>query len=170
VSDTGELAALVGVAPDVLVRALGDGWAEVAGPEHERWFVSGRPAQVAVGWDGFGFTLARPEPRWAGNDLVWEFVADRRFSSDEVLYERAVLAEAAEEVARRRRPHLPLVPGVPAGQRPRARARQHRPVHVLRRALSGHPALSRSDERCPHHVRTPLVGCGQTRPGTGGRE
>jgi hypothetical protein len=103
VSDTAELAALVGVAPDVLVRALGDAWSEVAGPEHERWFVSGRPVQVAVGWDGFGFTLARPEPRWAGNDLVWEFVADRRFSSDEVLYERAVLAEAAEEVARRRR-------------------------------------------------------------------
>ncbi len=102
-SDTAELAALVGVAPDVLVRALGDGWSEVAGPAHERWFVSGEPAQVAVGWDGFGFTLARPEPRWAGNDLVWEFVADRRFSSDEVLYERAELAEAAEEVARRRR-------------------------------------------------------------------
>ena len=101
--DTAELAALVGVAPDVLVRALGDGWAEVTGPEHERWFVSGEPVQVAVGWDGFGFTLARPEPRWAGNDLVWEFVADRRFSSDEVLYERAQLAEAAEEIARRRR-------------------------------------------------------------------
>ena len=102
-SDTAELAALVGVGTDVLVRALGNGWAEVAGPEHERWFVSGRPAQVAVGWDGFGFTLARPEPRWAGHDLVWEFAAERGFSSDEVVYERATLAEAAEEVARRRR-------------------------------------------------------------------
>ena len=103
-SDTAELAALVGVAPDVLVRALGDAWTEVPGPPHERWFVSGEPAQVAVGWDGFGFTLARPEPRWSGPaELVWEFVADRRFSSDEVLYERAALAEAAEEVARKRR-------------------------------------------------------------------
>ena len=102
-SDTAELAALVGVGTDVLVRALGNGWAEVAGPEHERWFVSGRPAQVAVGWDGFGFTLARPEPRWAGHDLVWEFATERGFSSDEVVYERATLAEAAEEVARRRR-------------------------------------------------------------------
>ena len=103
-SDTAALAELVGVGTDVLVRALGDGWVEVAGPEFERWFVSGRPAQVAVGWDGLGFTLARPEPRWDGPArLVWEFVADRRFSSDEVLYERAALAEAAEEVARRRR-------------------------------------------------------------------
>ncbi|MGY1833170.1 hypothetical protein ACI8AA_22370 [Geodermatophilus sp. SYSU D01180] len=102
-SDTAELAALVGVAPDVLVRALGDGWTEVPGPPHERWFVSGEPAQVAVGWDGFGFTLARPEPRRSGHELVWEFVTGRRFSSDEVLYERAELAEAAEEVARKRR-------------------------------------------------------------------
>ncbi len=99
-SDTAALAALVGVAPDVLVRALGDAWTEVAGPPHERWFVSGEPAQVAVGWDGFSFTLARPEPRWSGHRLVWEFVPDRRFSSDEVLYERAVLAEAAEEAPR----------------------------------------------------------------------
>ena len=83
-SDTAELAALVGVAPDVLVRALGDAWTEVAGPPHERWFVSGEPAQVAVGWDGFGFTLARPEPRWSGPaQLVWEFEPDRRFSSDD---------------------------------------------------------------------------------------
>jgi hypothetical protein len=103
VSDTASLAELAGVAPDVLVRALGDAWTEVAGPPHERWFVSGEPAQVAVGWDGFGFTLARPEPRWEGHRLVWEFLPDRRFSSDEVLYERATLAEAAEEVARKRR-------------------------------------------------------------------
>ncbi len=102
-SDTASLAELAGVAPDVLVRALGDAWTEVAGPPHERWFVSGEPAQVAVGWDGFGFTLARPEPRWEGHRLVWEFLPDRRFSSDEVLYERATLAEAAEEVARKRR-------------------------------------------------------------------
>jgi hypothetical protein len=103
VSDTAELAALLGVGGDLLVRALGDGWTEVTGPAHERWFVSGRPAQVAVGWDGFGFTLARPEPRWSATELVWEFAAERGFSSDEVLDDRAVLAEAAEEVARRRR-------------------------------------------------------------------
>ncbi len=102
-SDTASLAELVGVGPDVLVRALGDAWTEVVGLPHERWFVSGEPAQVAVGWDGFGFTLARPEPRWEGHRLVWEFLPDRRFSSDEVLYERATLAEAAEEVARKRR-------------------------------------------------------------------
>ncbi len=102
-SDTEELAALVGVSADLLVRALGDGWNEVDGPAHERWFVSGRPVQVAVGWDGFGFTLARPEQRWEGSELSWVFVPDRRFSSDEVVYERAALAEAAEQVARTRR-------------------------------------------------------------------
>ena len=102
-SDTAELAALDGVAPDVLVRALGDAWTEVPGPPHEQWFVSGEPAQVAVGWDGFGFTLARPEQRVDGCIPGWDFAADRRFSADEVLYERAALAEAAEEVARRRR-------------------------------------------------------------------
>ncbi len=101
--DTAALAGLLGVGTDVLVRALGDGWIEVAGPAHERWFVSGTPAQVAVGWDGFGFTLARPEPRWSGSELVWEFAAERGFGSDEVVYERASLAGAAEEVARRRR-------------------------------------------------------------------
>ena len=100
---TADLAALLALPADVVVRALGTDWTEVQGPEHERWFVSGRPAQVAVGWDGFDFTLARPEPRWSGHELVWEVVADRRFSADEVLYERAALAEAAEEVARRRR-------------------------------------------------------------------
>ncbi|MBM7808333.1 hypothetical protein JOD57_004170 [Geodermatophilus bullaregiensis] len=98
------LAALLGVPVGALARALGAGWTEVPGPAHEQWFVSGEPAQVAVGWDGFGFTLARPEPRWDGVwPLVWEFAADRRFQAEEVLYEPEVLAEAAEEVARRRR-------------------------------------------------------------------
>ena len=102
-SEEGELAGLLGVPAGALARALGSRWTEVPAPGHDRWFVSGEPAQVAVGWDGFDFTLARPEPRWSGHELVWEFVADRRFSADEVLYERAALAEAAEEVARRRR-------------------------------------------------------------------
>ena len=102
--DDADLAALLGVPVEALARALGARWTEVPGPAHERWFVSGQPAQVAVGWDGFGFTLARPEPRWDGvADLAWEFVADRRFQAEEVLHEPEVLAEAAEEVARRRR-------------------------------------------------------------------
>ena len=103
-SEEGELARLLGVPAGALARALGSRWTEVSAPGHDRSFVSGEPAQVAVGWDGFGFTLARPEPRWDGvADLVWEFVADRRFQAEEVLYEPDVLAEAAEEVARRRR-------------------------------------------------------------------
>ncbi|MGY1792835.1 hypothetical protein ACI796_02475 [Geodermatophilus sp. SYSU D00525] len=111
-SDDAALASLLGVPVSALVRALGAGWQEVdtsspVGPEllgYQRWFVSGRPAQVAVGWDGFVFTLARPEPRWHGVwPLVWEFVADRSFQAEEVLFEPEVLAAAAEEIARRRR-------------------------------------------------------------------
>jgi hypothetical protein len=111
-SDDAVLAALLSVPFSALSRALGAGWREVDASDplgedrlqHERWFVSGEPAQVAVGWDGFGFTLARPEPRWHGAwPLVWEFVADRRFQGEEVLYEPDVLAAAAEEIARRRR-------------------------------------------------------------------
>lgn len=98
-----ELAVLLGVPPDALVRALGAAWTEVPGPQHERWFVSGEPAQVAVGWDGFGFTLARPEHRLDGCIASWQFAADRRFQAEEVLFEPEVLAAAAEEVARRRR-------------------------------------------------------------------
>ncbi len=97
------LADLVGVPVGALVRALGAGWTEVPGPAHERWFVSGEPPQVAVGWDGFGFTLARPEHRLDGCIASWEFTADRRFQAEEVLFEPEVLAEAAEDVARRRR-------------------------------------------------------------------
>jgi hypothetical protein len=96
-----ELAALLGVPVGALARALGAVWTEVPGPQHERWFVSGEPAQVAVGWDGFGFTLARPEHRLDGCIASWEFTPDRRFQAEEVLYEPEVLAGAAEEVARR---------------------------------------------------------------------
>jgi hypothetical protein len=106
------LASLLGVPVGALARALGAGWREVdtATPADAeplplgRWFVSGEPAQVAIGWDGFAFQLARPEPRWHGVwPLVWEFVADRTFQAEEVLHEPEVLAEAAEGVARRRR-------------------------------------------------------------------
>ena len=98
-----ELAVLLGVPLGILARALGAGWAEVPGPPHERWFVSGEPAQVAVGWDGFGFTLARPEYRLDGCLASWHFTPDRTFQAEEVVYEPEVLAGAAEEVARTRR-------------------------------------------------------------------
>ncbi len=99
-----ELAALLAVPAEALHRALGAGWTEVGTDDHVRWFLSGQPAQVAVGSDGFGFVLARPDPRWDGvARLVWRFVEDRRFSAEEVLHEPEVLAVEAEEVARQRR-------------------------------------------------------------------
>ena len=98
------LAALVGVPVDALRRALGADWTDLGDVEHVRWFLSGQPAQVAVGADGFGFLLARPDPRWDGvARLRWRFVEARRFQAEEVLYEPDVLAGQAEEVARRRR-------------------------------------------------------------------
>ncbi|MGY1884122.1 hypothetical protein ACI799_02300 [Blastococcus sp. SYSU DS0753] len=57
-----ELAALLGVEYVELVRALGAGWRREGaadGPDGVRWFVSGEPAQLAVGVQGpwFGSTV-----------------------------------------------------------------------------------------------------------------
>jgi hypothetical protein len=99
-----ELAALIGVPVGALHRALGTGWTDLGDVDWVRWFVSGRPSQVAVGADGFGFLLARPDPGWdAADRRAWRFVEARRFHADEVLHEPDVLAAQAEEVARRRR-------------------------------------------------------------------
>ncbi len=104
--DDAALAELIGVPLHALHRALGARWTDV-GPtaEHgfDRWFVSGEPAQVGVGTDGFGFVLGRPDPYWIGHEPAWRFVEARRFGDAEVLFEPDVLAREAEEVARRRR-------------------------------------------------------------------
>jgi hypothetical protein len=104
--DDAALAELIGVPLGALHRALGARWTEVgptAAHGFDRWFVSGRPAQVGVGTDGFGFVLGRPDPYWQDHRLAWRFVEARRFWDAEVLHEPDVLAQLAEEVARRRR-------------------------------------------------------------------
>ena len=104
-ADEQELADLLGVRHLDVVRALGAGWCRksVPGePAHVQWFVSGAPAQVAVGVEGPWFVLARPLTRWAQSMELQP--ADRTpFTRDDLLYLPDVVAEAAEEIAARRR-------------------------------------------------------------------
>lgn len=102
-----ELTGLLSVAPEQLVQVLGAGWRrETAPPDSstEQWFVSGEPPQVAVGFDGFVFVLARPNPRWKGPaQLEWHFDGDHRFAAEDLLHDSESLAQVAEGIARGRR-------------------------------------------------------------------
>ncbi len=104
-TDEAELASLLGVSHRDVVRALGTGWRREgrASADGVRWFVSGEPAQVALGVEGPAFVLARPLTGWGEvhRDVV---PADGSwFTRDDVLREPAVVAEAAESIASRRR-------------------------------------------------------------------
>ena len=105
-ADERALAWLLGVGYADVVRALGTGWRrESAADErdHVQWFVSGKPAQVAIGVEGPWFVLARPLTRW-GEDRLGLQSADRReFGRDDLLHMPDVVAEAAEAIAARRR-------------------------------------------------------------------
>jgi len=104
-SDEQELADLLGVQHLDVVRALGAGWRRerVLGERDAvQWFVSGVPAQVAVGVEGPWLLLARPLTRWEQPMELQP--ADRTpFTRDDLLYLPDVVAEAAEEIAARRR-------------------------------------------------------------------
>lgn len=97
------LADLLGVRYADVVRALGTGWRREANDEDlVQWFISGEPAQVAVGVEGPWFVLARPLTRWGERTELQP--ADRRqFSRDDLLWLPEVVAEAAEVIAARRR-------------------------------------------------------------------
>jgi hypothetical protein len=102
-----DLAQLLGVDREALVVALGAGWRSGVLPrEHsdDQWFVQGRPAQIAVGRVGREFLLARPAPRWSGVvELVWHFNDGRPFDISDVMGRPEVLAQAAQDIAARRR-------------------------------------------------------------------
>ena len=104
-ADGRELAGLLAVEYSDVVRALGTGWRREAPAderEHVQWFVSGEPAQIAVGVHGPRFVLARPLTRWA--EPVELQPADRReFGREDLLFCPDVVAEAAEAIAARRR-------------------------------------------------------------------
>ena len=105
-ADEAELAELLGVAYADVVRALGTGWRrEIAaeGADGAEWFVSGEPAQVAIGVQGPWFVLARPLTSW-GEDRPGPLLSDElRFTRDDVLHLPNVVADAAEAIASRRR-------------------------------------------------------------------
>jgi hypothetical protein len=105
-ADEQALADLLGVRYADVLRALGSGWrreglpAEADGVE---WFVSGEPAQVALGVSGSWFVLARPLTRW-GEDRLDLAAADRQqFGREDLLHFPEMVAMAADEIASRRR-------------------------------------------------------------------
>jgi hypothetical protein len=100
------LADLLGVPFADVVRALGTGWRrEVAADDSEgtQWFVSGEPAQVAVGVTDPWFVLARPLTGWSAERLEQQPADGQHFGRDDLLYLPEVVAEAAEVIAARRR-------------------------------------------------------------------
>jgi hypothetical protein len=103
--DEQELAGLLGVDHVDVVRGLGGGWRRESVPgerDDVQWFVSGEPAQVAVGVEGPWFVLARPLTRWA--EALQLQPADRQsFTRDDLLYLPDVVAEVVELIAARRR-------------------------------------------------------------------
>ncbi|WP_243697535.1 hypothetical protein [Geodermatophilus obscurus] len=88
-----------------VVRALGTGWRreDAAVDDGMQWFVSGEPAQVAVGVDGVGFVLARPQTSWDGGRTDCQPTNGSRFGRDDLLWSPDVIAEVAEAIATRRR-------------------------------------------------------------------
>ncbi|MBJ7453631.1 MAG: hypothetical protein JHC71_16340 [Blastococcus sp.] len=105
-SDETELTELLDVGYADVVRALGAGWRRETGAQVEdgvAWFVSGEPAQVAVGVQGPWFVLARPLTAW-GEHRPGPLMGDGpRFTRDDVLHLPDVVADVAEAVASRRR-------------------------------------------------------------------
>jgi hypothetical protein len=144
-SDEQELADLLGVCHLDVVRALGAGWRRESVPGERagvQWFVSGVPAQVAVGVEGPWFVLARPLTRC--DEPLQLQPADRQpFTREDLLHLPEVVAEAAEEIAAPAA-IVPLVPHLPA----RAGTR------VVHRCLTHLPAVrgGRRPARCGHGV------------------
>ena len=87
---------------------LGAGWrSDVRRPDEgsdEQWFVHGVPPQVAVGRVGPDCVLVRPRPSWSGvAHLVWHFEDRQPFDAADLLHRPEAVAEAADDLAVRRR-------------------------------------------------------------------
>ncbi|MDP5184414.1 hypothetical protein QOZ88_17400 [Blastococcus sp. BMG 814] len=105
-ADEAELAGLLDVEYCDVVRALGTGWRRESaadGQDGVRWFVSGEPAQLAVGVQGPWFVLDRPRTSW-GDRRPGPLATDGlRFTRDELLHDSWFVGQVAEDVASRRR-------------------------------------------------------------------
>jgi hypothetical protein len=105
-ADEQAMADLLGVRYVDVVRAMGTGWRrESAACEGDgiEWFVSGEPAQVAVGVAGPWFVLARPLTRWGEGRLELQPADRQPFGRDDLLHFPEMVAAAADEIASRRR-------------------------------------------------------------------
>jgi hypothetical protein len=105
-ADEQQLAELLGVRYADVVRALGTGWQRESladGQDDAQWFVSGEPAQVAIGVAGPWFVLARPLTRWGEDRLALQPADRQRFGREDLLYLPEMVAEAADAIAARRR-------------------------------------------------------------------
>jgi hypothetical protein len=105
-ADEAEFAGLLGVGYADVVRALGSGWRRetAAGERNDvQWFVSGEPAQLAVGVQGPWFVLARPLTSWGENRSGPLSGDGATFTRDDVLHLPDVVADGAEAIASRRR-------------------------------------------------------------------
>ena len=104
-ADEQALADLLGVRYADVVRALGSGWRRENAnfDDGMEWFVSGEPAQVAVGVDDLGFVLARPLTSWGEQRADLQPTDGGRFGRDDLLWSPDVIAEVAEAIAARRR-------------------------------------------------------------------
>lgn len=105
-ADEQELADLLAVRYADVVRALGTGWRQEDPFEETRgvrWFVSGEPAQVAVGVRGPTFVLARPLTRWDEGGLDLQPADRREFSRGDLLHFADLVAQEADAIASRRR-------------------------------------------------------------------
>ena len=99
-TDERELAGLIGVRPEDVVAAVGTGWRRVDDADGGMtWFVSGRPAQVALGV-GAGMVVLGAV---TADGLLDPHDEGRVFSRDDLLCAPEWLAQAADEIARARR-------------------------------------------------------------------
>jgi hypothetical protein len=105
-ADERQLADLLGVRYADVFRALGTGWRREAAPgegDVVEWFVSGEPAQVAIGVTGPWFLLARPLTRWGDGRLDLQPADRQQFGREDLLHFPELVAAAADEIASRRR-------------------------------------------------------------------
>ena len=106
IADEQALADELGVRFADVVRALGSGWRRERAPgevDGVQWFVSGEPAQVAIGVTGPWFVLARPLTRWGEDRLDLQPADRQQFGRDDLLHFPETVATAADEIASRRR-------------------------------------------------------------------
>jgi hypothetical protein len=105
-ADEQTLAELLAVRHADLVRALGRGWrreAAVWQDDDVQWFVSGEPAQVALGVGGPSFVLARPLTGWGEERRSPHPEDHQEFAREDLVYFPDLVAQAADQVASRRR-------------------------------------------------------------------